>query len=180
MQFFLVNVKTFKRFSIKGAGKGEGRCREVDLWPVIIRENIQPGPDCSERLMAYAKRCGGPIICFQNRDKLQGIVEKSWRVEKVEDFIDFQSKSRLELLEAATTFPCTCNGQWTQFAQKIPAQNGIQEADWCGAIFQALKDLLSVSPIAQGLWPRCCVCGSSCQKQFPAHGVGEGSHGVAG
>ena len=127
----------------KGAGKGEGRCREVDLWPVIIRENIQPGPDCSERLMAYAKRCGGPMMvdfCFQNWDKLQGIVEKSWRVEKVEDFIDFQSKSRLELLEAATTFPCTCNGQWTQFAQKILAQNDIQETDWCGAIFQALKD----------------------------------------
>ena len=91
----------------KGAGKGEGRCREVDVWPVIIRENIQLGPDCSERLMAYAKQCGGPMMvdfCFQNWDKLQGIVEKSWRVEKVEDFIDFQEQSTAGIVGSSYNF----------------------------------------------------------------------------
>ena len=40
-------------------GKAEQRVREVDLWPIIIKENILPDEVCAEKLMAYAKRSGG-------------------------------------------------------------------------------------------------------------------------
>ncbi|MEM1009294.1 MAG: hypothetical protein AAGJ35_09840, partial [Myxococcota bacterium] len=62
--------------------KGERRFREVDLWPIVVEQNIQSGPDSAEQLMAYAKKCGGAMMvdfCFQNWEKLAAIVEKSWK-----------------------------------------------------------------------------------------------------
>ena len=32
------------------------------MWPIVVEQSICPGPDSGERLMAYAKRCGGPMM----------------------------------------------------------------------------------------------------------------------
>ena len=93
--------------------------------------------------MAYAKRCGGPMMvdfCFHNWDRLQAIVEKSWKVQHVEDYIAFQAKTRWQVLQDAQDNACTCNGAWAGHAQQILQQNGIQEAQWCQAMATALKD----------------------------------------
>ncbi|CAK9020269.1 SAM domain-containing protein (Fragment), partial [Durusdinium trenchii] len=108
-----------------GKGKAEQRVREVDLWPIIVRENILPDEVCAEKLMAYAKRSGGQALvefCFANWDKLPGIVAKSWKTEKVEDLVAAASQSRLEILEGACSAPCTCTGQWACFADAILSQ----------------------------------------------------------
>ena len=127
----------------RAAGKGEKRCREVDLWPIAVAQNIKPGPDCGERLMAYAKRCGGPMMvdfCFNNWDRLEAIVEKSWKVENVEDFIDHQSKSRWQVLQDAATRACTCGGTWGDYARQILQKNDISLTGWCQAMATSLKD----------------------------------------
>ena len=131
------------RSSRHASGKAEGRFKDIDMWPIIIRENIQPGADSGERLMAYAKRCGGPMMlefCFHNWDKLQSIVERSWKVEKVEEFIDFHAKSRMQILQDAMAEACTCNGQWAAYAQKILAMNNIPESSWCQAMVASLAN----------------------------------------
>lgn len=124
-------------------GKGERRYREVDIWPIVVAEDIRPGPDCSERLMAYAKRCGGPVMvdfCFHNWDRLQSIVEKSWKVQHVEEYIAFQSKTRWQVLMDALQTACTCDGLWAGHARQILQQNGILVPTWCQAMATALKD----------------------------------------
>ena len=51
-----------QRRSRAAQGKAEQRVREVDLWPIVIRENIAPDEVCAEKLMAYAKRSGGRAL----------------------------------------------------------------------------------------------------------------------
>ena len=122
-------------------GKAEQRVREVDLWPIIIRENILPDEVCAEKLMAYAKRSGGKALvefCFANWDKLPGIVAKSWKTEKVEDLVAVAARSRMEILEEACNASCTCGGQWADFAYTILCQNDHNPAQWCKAVADSL------------------------------------------
>ncbi|CAJ1417934.1 unnamed protein product [Effrenium voratum] len=122
---------TVKRHLLQAHGLAshwsEARWREVDLWPIVVRENIAPDEICGEKLMAYAKRCGGHAMveyCFANWDKLPGVVAKSWQVEKVETFVETAQKSRLGLLQEALQQDCVCQGQWGSFANTILSQNG--------------------------------------------------------
>ena len=110
-------------------GNGEQRVREVDLWPVIIRENILPDEVCGEKLMAYAKRSGGQALvefCFANWDKLPAIVAKSWKTEKVEDLVAAAAQSRMDILAEACSAACTCGGRhpMPKWAQPSPAVQG--------------------------------------------------------
>ena len=56
-----------------GQGKEERRFEEMDLWPIVVNEGIKVGPDATDRVIAYSKRCGGPAMvrfCFQNEGAL--------------------------------------------------------------------------------------------------------------
>ena len=122
-------------------GKGEQRVREVDLWPIIIRENILPDEVCGEKLMSYAKRSGGRALvefCFANWDKLPAIVAKSWKTEKVEDLVAAAAQSRMDILAGACSAECTCGGQWADFARDILCQNGHNPVQWCKAVTDSL------------------------------------------
>ena len=122
-------------------GKAEQRVREVDLWPIIIKENILPDEVCAEKLMAYAKRSGGRALvefCFANWDKLPAIVAKSWKTETVEDLVAVAAQSRMEILEQACAASCTCGGQWVDFARAILSQNGRNPVQWCKAVTDSL------------------------------------------
>lgn len=139
----MLSKRETERMRQHADGKGEKRFREVDMWPIVIEQNIQGGPDSGERLMAYAKKCGGPMMvdfCFHNWDRLQAIVGKSWKVQHVETFIEFQSKSRWEVLQDALKGACTCQGEWAGFARQILHQNEILEGTWCTAVATALKE----------------------------------------
>ena len=124
-------------------GKTEARFRDIDLWPVVIQQNIVPDEVAAERVMAYAKRCGGPAMmdyCFQNWDKLPMVVARSWKVEKVEEYVDKQNKTRLDILRDAQSSPCACDGQWMSAARRILKQNGLNEDEWRRAVLTALVD----------------------------------------
>ena len=71
------------RQACKEKGKEE-KFTEVDVWPVVIRENIEANAEAPEVLMAYAKRCGGQVMvnwCFKNWAKLPELIARSWQVK---------------------------------------------------------------------------------------------------
>ena len=77
-------------------------------------------------------------FCFANWDKLPGIVAKSWKTEKVEDFVAVAAQSRVELA-AARSAPCTCGGQRADFACAILSQNGHAALNWRKAVTESLS-----------------------------------------
>ena len=102
-------------------GKPE-RFEDIDLWPIVIRENIQDTPHAPDALMAYAKRCGGPSMvkfCWRQWPKLQELVARSWKVEKVEEHIEKVGRSRIDILRDALVAPCICQGRWLTFARDL-------------------------------------------------------------
>ncbi|MEM1009295.1 MAG: SAM domain-containing protein [Myxococcota bacterium] len=58
----------------------------------------------------------------------------------MENFIDFQRKSRFEVVQEAVTGPCTCQGEWAGCARQILRQNDISESSWCEAVATALRE----------------------------------------
>ena len=78
-------------------------------------------------------------FCFHNWDRLRAIVEKSWKVQQVEGFITFQTKTRWQVLQDALSSACTCEGAWAGYAQRILQQNDIPVAAWCQAMTAALQ-----------------------------------------
>eukprot|EP00972_Heterocapsa_arctica_P043538 6429222-Heterocapsa_arctica.AAC.1 len=71
----------------------------MDLWPIVVRENISAdAPGAADKLVAYARRCGGPAMvefCFANHPKLEELVSRCWRVEQVEACIAELRKPRI-------------------------------------------------------------------------------------
>jgi len=107
-------------------GKAE-KFTDVDVWPIVIRENILDGPHACEKFLAHAKRCGGEAMvkfCFRNMHKLPELISRSWRIEKVEEHVARSERSRMELLQDALRAPCVCGGQWLPAAKELFANNG--------------------------------------------------------
>jgi len=123
-------------------GKPEAKFEDIDVWPIVIRENIPDAPNAPEILMGYAKRCGGPLMvkfCFRNWPKLPELIARSWKVEKVEEYIANADKSRMEMLEDARATPCCCGGRWLPMARELFEKNGIHEKDWVDAMLHSLR-----------------------------------------
>ena len=124
-------------------GQGEAKFRDVDLWPVVIQENIPDDETAAERVMLYAKRCGGHSMvqfCFHNWDRLPALVARSWKVEKVEEYITQHDHSRVDILRKAAGVPCVCGGQWLSTALNTLTKNDIDPCEWTDAVWQAFVD----------------------------------------
>ena len=122
-------------------GKPE-RFEELDIWPVVIRENILPGPAAPDIVMAYAKRCGGEAMvsyCFRNFNRLPDLVQRCWRVERVEETVAEWSKTRMDVLVESQERPCVCGGAWPGAAVRLLRSNGINEATWQDAVLYSLE-----------------------------------------
>jgi hypothetical protein len=118
------------------------RFEAIDVWPVVVRENIMDTPAAPEVLMAYAKRCGGAAMvqfCFNQWTRLPELISRSWKVELVEDYIVHSQKSRLQILQDALSKPCTCAGQWLWMARDLFAKNELDEAAWRAAMLHSLE-----------------------------------------
>ena len=123
-------------------GKPE-RFRAVDVWPLVVQQNIQDKPEAPEVLMVYAKRAGGPAMVdflFNNWAKLPELISRSWKIEKVEEYIDTAQKSRLDVLWSAWKRPCVCNGLWHQIAEDILCNNEIDKEVLCSAVLTSLAE----------------------------------------
>ena len=121
--------------------KPEPKFEDIDVWPVVIRENIHDVPGAAEVLMGYAKRCGGPLMvkfCFRNWQKLPELISRSWKVEKVEDYIEQAGKSRVQLLQEASCVACTCGGNWLAMARELFERNNLSEEAWREAMMHSI------------------------------------------
>ena len=115
---------------------------EIDVWPLVVRENILAGPDAPETLMSYAKRTGGHAMvryCFRNWPKLQELVARCWQIEKVEQYVARAEQSRMQILEAALEAPCICADQWIGCARELLSTNGIDESAWRAAMLHSMR-----------------------------------------
>ena len=123
------------------AGKTE-KFKAMDLWPIVIRENICPDtPGCADKVVAYATRCGGPAMvefCFANYPKLDELVARSWRMQHIDEHVAVQEKPRMNFVEEACRQPCSCAGRWAAAASQLFALNGLSEQEWRQAVVQAL------------------------------------------
>jgi len=124
-------------------GKAEARFRDFDLWPIVVRENFAPDESSADRVVSYAKRCGGHAMvefCFTNYGKLNDLVAKCWQFEKVEEHVFKASKTRISFLEEAARQTCCCDGRWTRAALQLFETNNINPSDWCSAMLTSFRD----------------------------------------
>ena len=123
-------------------GKHE-RFEDIHLWPIVVRENFVAGENGRGHLMGYAKRTGGEAMvkfCFSNWHKLDDLVGKIWEIEKVEEYIAAQGKSRVEVMQSAKAQNCCCHGAWIPAALELFALNRIDPDVWRNAVLEALHD----------------------------------------
>ncbi len=131
-----------KRLEKAEKGKSETKFREIDLWPVVVRENIMPTPEAPERLMRWAKRGGGLKMVeflFHRWDHLPSLISRCWKVEKVEEYLEQHDKARMDLLREALGKPCVCGGGWMENALNLFARNNINPKDWTDAVVKSLE-----------------------------------------
>ena len=66
-----------KRLESAGKGKKEKRFQDIDLWPIVVRENILDEPDAPEKVFHFAQRSGGEAMvafCFKNWPRLPELI----------------------------------------------------------------------------------------------------------
>jgi hypothetical protein len=122
-------------------GKEEPRFQEVDIWPVVVQQNILPDGKGRESLASYAKRCGGSAMikfCWNNWPRLNELIARAWQFECVEEYVELHNKTRIQILTEAASSPCSCQGKWLSAAAGLLARNEIPRADWCKAVYQSL------------------------------------------
>ena len=97
-------------------GKAEQKFRDIDLWPVVVNESIQADARATNKIIEYAKKCGGRTMVewvFQNEPRLPDVVARCWRFEQATDAVTRDAKPRVAILEEARSKPCSCEGRWT-------------------------------------------------------------------
>ena len=122
--------------------KTEQRFRDIDLWPIVVNETIKPNRDCAEKIVAYAKRCGGPQMtqwCFDNEVKLTEIVARCWRFEFAEECVVRMGKSRMQILQEAKDSACVCEGKWLPAARELFFRNSLDIKRWQAAVHYAFE-----------------------------------------
>jgi len=124
-------------------GKAEARFRDVDLWPVVVAQNIKALEGGQHRLMSYARASGGPAMVdyiFQNWERLPGLVKRCWEVEKCEDYVAYLDKTRSQLILEQREKPCVCGGKWLPAAFKLLEQNEIDPTEFRNAMVRAFEE----------------------------------------
>lgn len=123
-------------------GKGE-KFKAMDLWPIVVRENISSDlPGGAEKVIAYARRCGGPAMvewCFNNHQKLDDLIARCWQLEKVEELVAELDKPRVHFVTEAQLKPCVCGGRWRGAADELFHMNGLCSTEWRQAVWKSLE-----------------------------------------
>ena len=123
-------------------GKSERKFQDVDLWPVVVSEQIQPDSKAADKVIEYAKKWGGQVMvnfCFQHEARLQDLVRRCWRFEKVEECVRQNAKSRMQLLKDAGEGACVCSGKWKPAACDLFQRNGLSATKWCKAVLHSME-----------------------------------------
>jgi hypothetical protein len=124
-----------------GDGKDEQRFSDVDIWPIVVSQNIEAGSVGREQLMTYAKAHGGNAMVkylFTNWSKINELIDRAWQAECSERTVAEHGKTRLDYIHAAASQPCACGGRWKRAAEDLFARNGLDAQAWSKAMFDSL------------------------------------------
>ena len=125
-------------------GAKPGRISEIDVWPIVVNNNIRNGGDddnAHKLLISHAKKhCTKEMqqFLFKIRTRLPALIEDIWAWEKVESDLAVAMRTRTEAIQAAAQTKCVCEGQWKHHVLKSWKLNGIDGAELCKDILNAL------------------------------------------
>jgi hypothetical protein len=123
-------------------GKPEGRFRAVHIWPLVVAQNFK-GQGARERLVSYAKACGGqPMVdfLFENFAKVPDLIARSWEFERCEEYIVRLQKTRSQIVMEHLTKPCACAGRWLPAASQLLERNNIDPTEFRNAMVRCLEE----------------------------------------
>ena len=126
-------------------GKAEPRPCEMDLYPIIVRNGFRNTADdhtAAEKLIQWLKQHGSPALVsfsFKHRQKLPGIIDDVWSWETVDDYLEVNAQSRVQLLQRALAQPCSCGGRWLQAACQLLQRNRVNGSELCSHILRSLS-----------------------------------------
>ena len=126
-------------------GKTEPRVEEVDLWPIVVKSGVRNSPDdphAVEKLMGYAKKCCSHKVVawmFRNEDKMEKIIDRAWKWENVDSFLEDATRTRMQVMKDALRAPCACGGRWLHHVHESLSMNRIDVPDLCDSILMSLK-----------------------------------------
>ena len=129
-------LREHKRCAAAEREEAEPRFRDSDIWPVVVAQNIQADIAGRDRLMAYAKRCGGPAMLdymFSYYQLLPDLITRAWQTEHAEECVKQFDKTRIQILAEAATGDCVCAGRWKAAARELLAANDISHVQWAEA-----------------------------------------------
>ena len=122
-------------------GKEEQRFSDVDVWPVVVSQNIRADSVGREQLMTFAKAHGGSAMVkylFTNWTKIGELIDRAWQAECAEQTVAEHGKTRIEYINAAARKPCVCGGRWRRAAEDLFARNGLDPMAWSKAMHHSL------------------------------------------
>ena len=126
-------------------GREEPRPREIDIWPLIVKNNIRNGPDNQKahlRLIQVARKTASPAMAaylFKIRDKLSKLIDDVWTWEEVDDHVLMSERSCMAALIDAMFKPCVCGGAWPEQVRCVLGSNGICAAELAHDIYKSFQ-----------------------------------------
>ena len=126
-------------------GKAAARIQEIDVWPIVVQNNIRNTHDDmhgDKALLAWALDSATiPMrdFLFKNRARLNMLIDDCWRLENVKADLAEARLNRMEVLQAALKRPCACKGVWAFHVQESWRLNHIDAAALCADIKNALE-----------------------------------------
>ena len=135
-------MREHKRCAAAEREEAEPRFRDSDIWPVVFAQNIQADIAGRDRLMAYAKRCGGSAMLdfvFKNYQRIPDLITRAWQTEHAEERVKQFDKTRIQILAEAAAGKCVCAGRWKTAALELLAANDISHVQWAEAVFSSLQ-----------------------------------------
>ena len=126
-------------------GKPGPRSTEMDFYPIIVKSGFRNSADdhtAAEKLIRWLKEFGSPALvnfAFNNRQKLAAVIDDVWSWETVDDFLQVNTQTRLQLMLQARASPCCCQGMWKQVAWQMLLRNQVDVRSLCSHVMRSLE-----------------------------------------
>jgi hypothetical protein len=127
-------------------GKAEPRPTELDVWPLIVKNNIRNSADNAEaylRLAQVARQsCSAAMVAFlfKIRRQLPALIDDVWVWEEIDGHVAKSQETRMDALLRAVGEPCVCEGLWPTFVQDSLKVNGIDASSLAHDLYRSLQN----------------------------------------
>ena len=125
-------------------GEAEPKVNDLDVWALVVRAGLRNTPDNRKahlQLASFAKQhCGEAMVhyLFRRRSQLPQMIDDIWQWENAEELAEESRLNRRQLLDAAESSACTCEGAWLKYVLVSFSANKINTAELCHDVLDAL------------------------------------------